>query len=337
MLLHLSAYLCFVSLLKEIEITNELISKSPWIIIICTIFFFHTGSAESMLWAMASIQSSAVLALLVLTAYWLNHKSQYGWVIALLFSSLAPFAQGNGLLLPFLVAFYFAMNKKYWALLISIILSLGHLAIFLSKPSSSEIQISFDQITSMMIFSFSFLGSAFSIGGNNFPTLTLISLIPSVTIGVLVWVVAIEGLIHQEENELKRVWRNPFFFMVIFFLGTSLLAALTRSQFGLSQAMVSRYHIYSSFTLLSAGFLLISIKEKFQFLLKYRQYQIQVISAISVILYLFSFIFFLHFYTRYYAGIRRQEILFPNREEAIQILDQSTSKGIFMPFTNKKN
>ena len=292
----------------------------------CMIFQF--GSAESMFWSMAAISNYLVLMLALLTLSLLSKDSLWYFVLAIVSSVLTAFTQGNGILIPLIAVIYLISQKRYRdSLLMAAIALMAIFVYFLDyqvSPAHFNTSNAIQEIGKIFVFAISFTGSALGVGGSHYPVLTNFSLIPTLITGSLIWGVTFYGF-------YKKVYLdgNIFIWFNLFIILTAILTGISRINFGLSQSMVSRYHISSNLTIISTAVLAMQ-------LLPIRQYskrmldRIFKLSAIFSVTYLVaSLAFVAYFYFVVYSPIRSNEIIFFDKDQAKMIMDSAKSNGVF--------
>jgi hypothetical protein len=292
----------------------------------CMIFQF--GSAESMLWSMAAISNYLVLTLALFTLSLLSKDSLRYFALAIVFSILAVFTQGNGILIPFIAVIYLLSQKRYLnSLIMAVIAIMAVLAYF------SDYQVplqhanplnSIHDIGKLLVFAVSFTGSAFGVGGSHYPVLTDLSLIPTLIVGGLIWCVTGYGFYKKTYYD-----GNIFIWFNLFIIISAIITGLSRLNFGLSLSMVSRYHINSNLALISTVVLalqLFPIKQYSKHALDHVFKMLAIFSAAYVVA---TLAFVAYFYFVVYVQIHSNGIIFPDKNQAIMILDRAKSNGVF--------
>jgi len=292
----------------------------------CMIFQF--GSAESMLWSMAAISNYLVIMLALLTLSLLSTNDFIHYILAILMCVLAVFTQGNGILIPFIATLYLISQKRYRDSCIMTIIGLLIVFIYfkdyLVPDAHSNPLDALHNLGKILIFALSFTGSAFGVGGSHYPALTTLSLIPTLAIGSLIWAITGYGFykkIHFDGNIF--IWFN------IFVILTSIITAITRINFGLSQSMVSRYHIYSNLAIISTVMLvlqLLPIKQYKDYVLERNFKFLAIFSAAYLVA---TFVLVPYFYFIIYSQIRHGGIIHPDKAQAEIILDNASRSGVF--------
>ncbi len=296
------------------------------IFVACMLFQF--SSAESMLWSMAAVSNYLVLMLAIFTLSLLSNDSLRHYFLAILVSLLAVFTQGNGILIPFIAVTYLIGQKRYRDSLVMVVIAIMVVFFYFVEyqvpVTHSNPLDALHYLGKILVFAVSFTGSAFGVGGSHYPVLTSLSLIPTLTIGALIWIFTGYGFYKKMYSD-----GNIFIWFNIFVILTAIITAMSRINFGLSQSMVSRYHIYSNLAIISTAMLVMQ-----QLLVKqYSNYVLDRICKISMffsIAYLVAtFVFVPYFYLVIYSPIHSGGIIFPDKYSAIMILDRAKKSGVF--------
>lgn len=104
---------------------------------------------------------------------------------------------------------------------------------------------------------------------------------------------------------------------------------MTRINFGLSQSMVSRYHIYSNLAIISTVMLvlqLLPIKQYKDYVLERNFKFLAIFSAAYLVA---TFVLVPYFYFIIYSQIRHGGIIHPDKAQAEIILDNASRSGVF--------
>lgn len=292
----------------------------------CMIFQF--GSAESMLWSMAAISNYLVIMLALLTLSLLSTNDFIHYILAILMCVLAVFTQGNGILIPFIATLYLISQKRYRDSCIMTIIGLLIVFIYfkdyLVPDAHSNPLDALHNLGKILIFALSFTGSAFGVGGSHYPALTTLSLIPTLAIGSLIWAITGYGFykkIHFDGNIF--IWFN------IFVILTSIITAMTRINFGLSQSMVSRYHIYSNLAIISTVMLVLQLLPIKQYKDHALERNFKFLAIFSAAYLVATFVLVPYFYFIIYSQIRHGGIIHPDKAQAEIILDNANRSGVF--------
>ena len=289
---------------------------------------FQFGSAESMLWSMAAISNYLVIMLALLTLSLLSTDDFIHYILAILMCVLAVFTQGNGILMPFIATLYLISQKRYRDS--CIMTTIGLLIVFiyfkdyLVPDAHSNPLDALHNLGKILIFALSFTGSAFGVGGSHYPVLTTLSLIPTLTFGSLIWAITGYGF-------YKKIYfdGNIFIWFNIFVILTSIITAMSRINFGLSQSMVFRYHIYSNLAIISTAMLvlqLLPIKQYKDYVLERNFKFLAIFSAAYLVA---TFVLVPYFYFIVYSQIRHGGIIYPDKVQAEMILDNANRSGVF--------
>jgi hypothetical protein len=324
----LGLYLILAKQARDVFITNNLIL----LVIACLLFQY--GSAESMLSAMASISNYSVLLFALLTMDLLKSEKADCFITAIICAVLASFSQGNGLVVFIIAAMYLLSQKRYRIFSIWILIAAVVFYFYFKGYKTSTHQpdplLFINNLWKILIFMFAFMGSAFGVGGSNYPLLTKVFLVPTVAIGLFVFIVTVFFFYMRKYKDGNiLIWINLF---IIF---TSFLTATSRIDFGLSQALVSRYHINSSLIIISTIILLYQ-----QFTLQkplkisWPQFSLKYLTTFSMLYLLMTFPLIFFFSYKIYRPARDQEIIFPVKAKAVEILEKAEVNGVY--FMNKK-
>ena len=293
----------------------------------CMIFQF--GSAESMLWSMAAISNYLVIMLALLTLSLLSTDDFIHYILAILMCVLAVFTQGNGILIPFIATFYLISQKRYrdsFAMtIIGLLVVFIYFKDYLVPETHSNPLDTLHNLGKILIFALSFTGSAFGVGGGiQYPILTTLSLIPTLAVGSLIWTITGYGF-------YKKIYSNGniFIWFNVFVVLTSIITAMSRINFGLSQSMVFRYHIYSNLAIISTAMLilqLLPIKQYKDYVLERNFKFLAIYSAAYLVA---TFVFVPYFYFIVYSQIRHGGIIYPDKEQALMILENAKKSDVF--------
>jgi hypothetical protein len=318
--------LTFYLLLSFFKITNY----KNLILLALSLIFFSFGSAESSLMAMAAISNYLVITLMVLAIYFVNKDRKYSLMFAIIFSIAAVYTQGNGLIAPFIISGYFFAKKLYIKGVISSFVALIFTYLYMHGYTSTSghgdplelIKKPFE----ILLFTVSFIGSAFGFGGSNYPILTKISLVFTLLLGTSIIFLTGRFCIVG-----KSPLNNPFLWLNIFVLLTALITALSRLNFGISQSMVSRYHMYSILAIV-ATIGIVWNDEKLKIIVNQSISKFKYIFyTVIPLYYLASFAFLIYFYAFFYSPVINGGYVYPGRDhlQAIEILKISKSYGIY--------
>jgi hypothetical protein len=297
--------------------------------LITACLLFQYGSAESMIWAMASIQNYSVLLFTILTMALLKKDILVYFILAMSSAVLATFTQGNGIIILIIGSFYMLSQKRYHHLTIWIFVTIAAAYFYFSgyqAPVNHSDPFQFyTQIGKIILFMLAFLGSAFGLSGSNYPLLNIFFLVPTAVIGLWVCLTTL-FLFYQKKYRDGNIliWINLFIIL------TSFTAAVSRIDFGLPQALVSRYHVNSSI-IIASTILLSHQYFNFQTTIKsaISNYRYKLLMILFVLYTTFTFPIIYYFAYKIYEPIKSGGILYPIKENAVDILKQARSNGVF--------
>lgn len=198
------------------------------IVIIMSFFWVQRANLT---WAFQS-QFYFVILFSLLTFVSIRHSLPI--ITTTIFIILSMFSMGNGILIPLLVFIYYLLNKKYKTAILSLFLFLIlFLLYFQNYVSSSNYMSPIDSLINhpfrIVIFSLVFLGNIFS-------SLVGKGIFGSVIAGLM-------GLfsVFLVATSFKKQIKNPFFYFLLFIIGTAVLTAMGRQEDGFIHAVSSRY------------------------------------------------------------------------------------------------
>lgn len=203
-----------------------------------TFVIYNFRYFETIFWAMASLQNFWVLALALISLFFLFHNKPYSIYLAVLFGWMAAFSSGNGTITFIAGAIVLLLNRpipKDKILIWSIAGLMGIAGYFyhFNKPkySSNILPVIMDHPLEFMGYIFAYLGGAFTEDSTI-----------AIYIGIALCVIALFLTYKQFYKS------NPAVFaFMLFLLATPVLAGATRFvEFGLGQALASKYAITSS-------------------------------------------------------------------------------------------
>jgi len=239
---------------------------SPWAFIPVVLIMLSFSHSALMTWAMASLQNYWQLYFSILTIYFMTtHRFMY--VIFLI--PMAFFTGGGGIALMPIVFFYY-LSKKLWKksiiiFLLSIILVYIYFIGFHYQSNKIErdiFSIVFENYQRFTIYCLSFLGNIAEV---SFLAISL----GTILLGLFLFLIK------------KTFKHDPFIaWSLLFICLIVLMASLARSEGGVSQALSSRYAIYSS---------LFMVLVYLQYLLQYRR---KIIIYIGFMIGTMTFIFY---------------------------------------------
>ncbi len=297
------------------------------ILLILTCLLFQYGSAESMLWTMASLSNYYTLLFSFISFFFIIKNGVGNFLVAILFATLSTFTQGNGLFVfPIgLLFLFYQKNYKFlclWAIATAAVSYIYFYNYTLPTAHSSPIQ-SIKQIYEIVFFTLALLGSTFGTGGSHYPMLTKFFLVPSIVTGISV---VGFNIFLGCKGYLKK--RSFFFLVNIFLIFTAFAVALSRIDFGYSQALVSRYHINSALILISSFILILQYLDS-----KEKIIPGSILRGLSFagIIYTGLTITILYYFAGHvYFPIRSCDIIHPDKSRARYILKESRLNKIYM-------
>lgn len=218
-------------------------------LVLLAALIFNFMSAESSLWAMAALSNFAAPMLAVLMLWLLSRGGALAW-LAVLPALAAVGSQANGLIAPFVGAGYLLFNRKFIAgafwLLASIALAAAYFS-FWDMPTPKVVAggLSADALWRAPLFLLAFCGGAIGFGGSSLGSFNTVFVAASALLGA--------GLLALTGRAFARGRiASPMPWINVFIIGTGLMAAAARMDFGAQQALVSRYHINSCLMLASS-------------------------------------------------------------------------------------
>jgi len=260
---------------------------------------------ELMTWAMASLQQYYQILFSLFAIYFLVNNRL---IFSFLFMTVSIFTSGGGIVLIPIFLLYFLTQRDvknfFITLIVSIILLLIYFIILhYSKPKfhPSILKTLFNPLL-VVHYALTFIG--------NIGKTKLVSLIVGISMLTLFTIIG------------KKVYnQEPFlFWSTLFIIATALVTALARAGFGIKQSLSSKYSVYSVL-LLSLIYLsyLITFKNKKIYLL-------------GLVVGIVSFSFWFIYGTPWLeirANALKKEILYPNAEDAENILKKSAQLKVF--------
>lgn len=311
-------------------------NKRTLIIIMITSILFQYGSAESMLWAMAAISNYSVLLYVLITLVLLRREDIRSFILAVIFATLAAYTQGNGLVIFIIGVLYLLSQRRYLFLVFWVFIAIGvYSAYFQGFTIVENHSNPFNYLANLgtiVLYAFAFLGSAFGIGGSHYPILSTVFLVPTIIIGASLVLITIFFFYKKTYKD-----GNIFIWINLFIIITSFLTALSRNNFGLSQALVSRYHINSSLIIISTIILLVQYFEANKIKNPFPKIKIRLITYFFVIYSLSTFPMILYFSYKVYRPIQKGEIIFPRKPEALNILKNAERNNVFIVKNKSSN
>jgi hypothetical protein len=215
---------------------------------------FQFQSYENSLWGMASIQNFYVLLFAFLALFFLSKESFASYCAAIAFAIAATFTSGNGMFcfITGLMVLLYKKQYKYallWGLLMISAISIYFYGYVKPGHHPSIYDAIFVNPFQTMGYFFAFAGSLFGF-----------SLILGILAGIT-FIFCFFLLISKKYQD-----RNPANFSYLLFLFmTTAAVSLSRSGFGMEQALSSRYAINSTLILIFLYVSFIEIKDKKDF------------------------------------------------------------------------
>ena len=303
-------------------------------LLVCCLIFQY-GAAESMLWAMAAISNYSVIAFALLSLYALSTGSGAGLIAGLVLAGLCLVTQGNGLLLPLLAAAYLVAERRFFQAVPALLLAIAGFWLYFAGGAPAvggNLSGLLAQGPAIVLFALAFIGSCLGIGGSHYPLVTTISLVPTVSLGLLVCAVTAYGLLRPAEDRRRRllIWIN------LFVIGTALLTALSRYDYGLSQALISRYKIYANIGLIATALYLLDTAPVQTWLGRWRGRRGAGLAAYLPLAYpVLSFALVLLFSFKIYGPSRHGQVVHPRPAEAYPVLERAIERGLVNPGFNR--
>jgi len=203
---------------------------------------------ESLNWPMASLQNDPILFFSIATIYFLLKGTRPAFCAALALFIIAVATSGNGFLLISVALLIFILNRQYLRIVPWLIAAAACIAAYAYRYNinSSQVQQHHSILSTFHplapAYVIAFIGSA---AGFPFKPVSLV--LGTALCVFFIWM-ARRGYIR----------RNPFVsYCMLFLLLTAIGVAGLRSEFGLAQAMSSRYTIYSALFLTFAWFAIV--------------------------------------------------------------------------------
>lgn len=224
----------------------------PRLLVFIACMVFQFGSAESLLCAMAGFSNLMVILCAFAAICCFDEKGtalKFAGAVAL--SVLAVCTQGNGIIVPVIGVLQLLGKRRVAEAIVVIVVTAallcGYFAGFEFQGNGLE---TLRHGLKIAIFALAFLGSAFGVGSTHHPALTLTVLIPTVTVGI-----GVVGATIAVFRRRGAAGAGPLGWFLVFLGLSASMAAASRYDFDISQAVVSRYHIYSNLAVVCAGLL----------------------------------------------------------------------------------
>jgi hypothetical protein len=215
---------------------------------------FQFQSYENSFWGMASIQNFYVLLFAFLSLFFLNKESFASYSAAIAFAIAATFTSGNGMFcfITGLMVLLYKKQYKYallWGLMLILVISIYFFNYVKPGHHPSIYNAIFVNPFQTMGYFFVFTGSLFGF-----------SLILAVITGIvfILYFFVLVSKRYQNKNTTN-------FSYLLFLFMTAAAVSLSRSGFGLEQALASRYAINSTLILIFLYISFIETKDKKDF------------------------------------------------------------------------
>jgi hypothetical protein len=223
------------------------------ILIVLAALLFNDGAAESSLWATAAVANFGVLAMVIAMLAMLGAGGAWA-AVAIVPALFAVGLQGNGLA-ALLVGIGMLMFNRRWGLATVWGLVLAGVVVWyftgyvrpLEAPDPTRLV---SRLPEIMVYALAFCGSAAAFAGEPLGVLNVVSVTVATLLGACLLLATMWGALRGGLG-LDRsgadgagrgrwlLWLNVFVFL------TATLAALSRIDHGVEQALDSRYHINS--------------------------------------------------------------------------------------------
>ncbi len=324
---NLSIFGIYLLFLKNIP---ENYARNPYVFLFITCMLFQYGSAESMLWAMASISNYLVLLFAVLAFTFFAGRKDQDIVIAMVFSMLAVYTQGNGLIVPLVGILMLLGQRRYTASTMMTFVTAGLFFFYFNgyhAPGhhSNPLESAFAPFE-ILFFAISFTGAVFGVSVPSYPTLTNLSIGVSFAAGLIVCLVTAYAVLKNPRKSATNilVWINCFVVL------TGLVAALSRLNFGVAQALVIRYHVNSSLAIVSTGLLALQLMPDVQYPLNGVAHKaIRRLAWSSTVYLLLSFALVPYFCVVFYGSASIRERFSGSSIQFSEILRKAKALGIY--------
>lgn len=232
LIIHILFILILFKLFSTLSLENNLNKKEQilFTLFILSMLFFWSQKAN-LTWAFQS-PFYLVQIFSLLTFYVIHKKCSFIFVI--IFSIFSVLSMGNGLLVPFLVTFYYFLNKNFFRAFIFLFLTILIFSLYFTNyqgnPSyMSPIDSVINHPLKVILFTFVFLGNIFSF----FVGKGLFGAFLAGCMGFL--------SILFVGTKITKFYKNPIFYYLVFLIGTACLVGLSRHQDGYIHAVSSRY------------------------------------------------------------------------------------------------
>jgi len=217
-------------------------------LVVLAALLFNFGAAEASLWAAAAVANFGVLAMAVAMLAMLGAGGAWA-ALAIVPALLAVGLQGNGLAaLP--VGIGVLMFNRRWALAALWGVALASCVVWystgyvrpLDAPDPTRLV---SRLPEIMVYALAFCGSAAAFAGEPLGAFNVLSVTVAMLLGAALvltttWGALRGGLCPSDARRGRwLLWVN------IFVMLTAVMAALSRIDHGVEQALASRYHINS--------------------------------------------------------------------------------------------
>ncbi len=259
--------------------------KEPWkwlLLLPIPFFMLNMQSWENFLWAMASIQNLGVVFFTFLCFYFLFFKPLIPsrFAFGILCASIATYTSGNGMLCLAIGLFVMLITRKKPIYIIIWILSSGlllyaYLHDFHPAPGHPDpFNTLRNETGNMVLYFFTLLSSGWEVFGYKMGVY--------LTVG-LVFLVAVVILVRE-----NLILKNPLLFSILLFLVlTCCLISVSRTGFGVMQALDMRYRNSSLLLFMFTYLALLAVQEDNTFTSK-QQIPIWIFIVLSAINYLMA-------------------------------------------------
>lgn len=242
---------------------------------------FNFASAESSIWPMAAVSNFGVLAM---TALMLAMLARGGWlaIAAVAPALIAVGMQGNGMIAPMFGAFFLVCHGRWAQAAAWFAMACGIVVYYISDfvrpiggPNLADVA---KRIGDLVVYVLAFCGAAFAYGGKSLGAVNIVfvsfaATAGAVLVGLTAWGVARGGL-----------WKGRFeLWLNLFLIATAGLAAVSRVDYGVQQALAPRYHINSCLLLASTLVWLLTADEAPQAIRRLLQRGSSVLAALGLL------------------------------------------------------
>ena len=104
---------------------------------------------------------------------------------------------------------------------------------------------------------------------------------------------------------------------------------MSRINFGLSQSMVFRYHIYSNLATISTVIIVLQLLPIKQYKNHFLERNFKFLAIFSAIYLVATFALVPYFHFIVYSQIRHEGIIYPDKAQAETILEKAKRSGVF--------